>query len=284
MSAAWYGFDANDATACLQASLDSGAWLILVPAMDTPWIVQPLKVRSGTTLIFEEGVEIVSKKGSFQREDDALLALNKVEDVTLYGYGARLVMHKSDYRRPPYERSEWRHAIEMYGCARVTLLGLSAESSGGDGVYLGSGDRRFNEGIVLRDLALRDHYRQGISVISAVDLLIENVEISSTEGTLPSSGIDFEPNYAEESIVGCVLRDCVIHSNAGAGISILLHAFDDSSPDVDIRIENCFVSNNLFSLLVFGARKAHGRVEFVDTKLQGIQFIAPWTGVKITGN
>ncbi len=202
-------FDPDDSTSSLQSSLDSGARIVLVPAMGRPWITRPLSIRSGTTLILEEGVEILAKKGSFAKTDAVLFLLRDVEDVTICGYGARCAMRKEDYRRGPYEKSEWRHAVEMNGCARVSVLGLAIESSGGDGVYIGTARSRrtYSSEVVLRDLLLRDHYRQGVSVISAQDLLIENVEMSFTEGTLPSSGIDFEPNHADERLVGCVLSE-----------------------------------------------------------------------------
>lgn len=281
VSAAWYGFDPVDSTASLQASLDSGARVVLVPAMGRPWITQPLSLRSGTTMIFQEGVEVQSKKGSFRRADNALLALRNVDDAVLYGYGARLVMKKADYRKPPYQFSEWRHGIELYGCSNVSVLGLSVESTGGDGVYLGRGERTYNSGVVLKDLLLRDNYRQGISIISAEDLLIENVEMSFTEGTLPGSGIDFEPNSPDERLVRCTVRRCVANSNAGAGISVILSKYDLTSPEVDIRVEDSFIANNLFSLLIWGAGKAHGTVRFVRSKLHGLRIVGPGTNLKI---
>lgn len=281
VSAAWYGFDPVDSTASLQASLDSGARIVLVPAMGRPWITQPLSLRSGTTVIFQEGVELQSKKGSFRRADNALLALKNVDNAALYGYGARLVMRKSDYRKPPYQFSEWRHGIELYGCANVSVLGLSVESTGGDGIYLGRGERTYNRGIVLKDLLLRDNYRQGISVISAEDLLIENVEMSFTEGTLPGSGIDFEPNAPDERLVRCTVRRSVANSNAGAGISVILSKYDLTSPQVDIRVEDSFIANNLFSLLIWGAGKAHGTLQLVRSKLYGLRIVEPGTNLKI---
>jgi hypothetical protein len=285
VSAAWWGFDPEDATASLQSSLDSGARVVLVPAMGRPWITRPLSIRSGTTLILEEGVEILAKKGEFRKNNSSLLTLGDVEDVTIYGYGARIAMRKDDYRHEPYEKGEWRHAVAMYGCSRVTLLGLTAESSGGDGVYLGRGGRQtYNRDVVLRDLLLRDHYRQGVSVISAQDLLIERVEMSFTEGTLPSSGIDFEPNYADERLVRCVLRNCVIHSNSGPGICAVLKKMDGSSEDVEIRVEDSFVAGSPVSFLVWDAGKVGGTIRLVGTALHGLQLVQPGRKVIITGN
>jgi hypothetical protein len=40
-NAAWWGFNANDSTECLQAAIDSGARRIVVPYMGAEWIVRP---------------------------------------------------------------------------------------------------------------------------------------------------------------------------------------------------------------------------------------------------
>jgi len=273
VSAAWWGFDPSNATDSLQAGLDSGARVVLVPSMGTPWVTGPLTVRSGTTLVLEEGAELVSLAGAFRGGDESLLELRDAQDVTIMGYGARLAMRKGDYRRKPYEKSEWRHAIELYGCSNVRILGLRAESSGGDGVYLGSGDQAYNRGILLKDLELRDHYRQGISVISAEDLRIENVEMAGTEGTPPSAGIDFEPNSPAERLVRCVVVGCIIRGNRGPGISVVLGKLDRTSRDVDIRFEDTSVSNSLVSFLLWGAWDVRGKVQLVRTSLGGIPII-----------
>jgi hypothetical protein len=285
VSAAWWGFDPNDATAALQASLDSGATVVVIPSMGRPWVTGPLSIRSHTMLVLEEGTEIIAKEGDFKKDDNSLFALKNVQDVSIYGYGARVAMRKADYRRAPYAKSEWRHAIEMYGCTDISVLGLTAESSGGDGVYLGRGDAQtYNSNVLLRDLLLRDHYRQGISVISAQDLRIQNVEMSFTEGTLPSAGIDFEPNNADERIVRCVLSNCIIHSNNGPGIAAVLKLMDGGSPDIDVRVEDSFVSGSPISFLLFGAGRVGGRIVFVNTKLHGIQLIGPDHRVQVSGN
>jgi hypothetical protein len=282
VSVAWWGFDEQDATHSLQACLDSGARVVLIPAMGRPWVTTTLFPRSHTTIIFQEGAEVVAKKGAFRGKGDALLCLKDVEDVTLSGYGARLAMRKSDYRAEPYAKSEWRHAIELHGCARVSVLGLKVESSGGDGVYLGRGRRAYNEHIVLRDLQLRDHHRQGISVISAQDLLVDSVEMYGTWGTLPCAGIDFEPNHADERLIGCVLRNCTIRCNAGAGIQLYLKNLTASSHAIDIRAEDTLVSNFPAALMVFGAEAAQGQIEFTNTRFFGAKLIGSGSGVKVT--
>jgi hypothetical protein len=251
--------------------------------MNRRWVTTTLFPRSHTTIIVQGGAEITAKKGAFRETGDALFCLKDVEDMTLSGYGARLAMRKSDYLAKPYEKSEWRHAIELHGCARISMQGLKVESSGGDGGYLGRGaPRTFNERIVLRDLVLRDHHRQGISVISAHDLRIENVEMYLTWGTLPCAGIDFEPNNADERLIGCVLRNCSIRCNAGAGIQVYLDKLKASWRPIGIRVEDSLVSNFPSALMVFGVGVAQGKIDFLNTRLFGAKLIGPGSGVKVT--
>ncbi len=277
VSAAWWGFDPADSTVFLQAALDSGAAVVLVPKMDGPWISRALAVRSRTTLILEEGVELLAKPGAFRPRSGAFLNINDVEDVIISGYGAVIRMRKADYTAPPYEKGEWRHTIQICGGTRVTVRGLTAETSGGDGVYLGRGGTSLtNTTIVLVDLVLRNHHRQGVSVITAVDLLIENTEMSGTSGTAPAAGIDFEPNHPDEPLRGCRLRHCLIRNNAGAGFQGYFRTQTQASQPFDITLEDSTVYGNLAGVFLAGFDKgAHGQLTFIGNRIYGLRFIPP---------
>jgi len=86
-----------------------------------------------------------------------------------------------------------------------------------------------------------DNHRQGISLISAQNLLIENCVLSGTWGTPPSAGIDLEPNEHEERLVNCVIRNCIMENNAGPGILVYLAGLSRRSQPVSIVFENCLV-------------------------------------------
>jgi hypothetical protein len=190
VSAAWWGFDENDATHSLQASLDSGAKVVLIPAMGRPWVTTTLFPRSHTTIVLQEGAEVLAKKGAFHGGGDALICMKDVEDV----------------------------------------------------------------------------------------------EMSSTWGTLPCAGIDFEPNNPDERLVACRLRNCNIRHNAGAGIQVYLKTLNAASLPIDIQVEDCFVSNLPCALMVFGIDQARGKIDFLNTQLLGLKLIGPGSGLKVTRN
>ena len=237
----WWGYDANDSTPFIQAALSSRARKVILDRMEGPWYSRPLKVygKTGFELAFARGAELVAKRGDFTNRVVELLVFQKVKDVKLSGYGASIRMWRCDYARAPYCWSEWRHAVSFRGAEDVTVEGLRIEESGGDGIYL-LGVR----GCVIRDVICDHNYRQGISVIAAEDLLIENCTLSNTKGTPPAAGIDFEPNRMSEPLVNCVMRNCTISGNEGTGIEIALAYLNGKSRDVSFLFENCRVLGN----------------------------------------
>ena len=66
----------------------------------------------------------------------------------------------------------------------------------------------FSQDVVIRNCISHDNDRQGISVISAVNLLVDNCVFSSTRGTAPEAGIDLEPDTPDQRLVNCVIRNC----------------------------------------------------------------------------
>lgn len=276
--AAWWGFDPKDSTAALQAAIDSGARRVLVPDMGSPWVVRPIELRGNQEIVFERGVVVAAKKGEFRGRTEDLLHAADVANLTLRGYGATLRMNKADYSSPPYEPGEWRHAVSLGSVRAVQILGLRIEASGGDGIYISgsrSGSLEYSEDVVIRDVELVGHHRQGISVISARNLLIERTVASDTRGTPPQSGIDFEPNQPYQRLERCVVRDCRFERNAGAGILIHLAKLDRGSAPVSIRFEGCVVRGNTVQAMIRAAGgRPRGEVVFAGGRIGWPRFIS----------
>lgn len=265
VKASSFGFDPDDSTEILQKALDSGVRKIVIDRQASPWITRPLFVRSNSEIVFERGVEVVAKKGEFLGKGDSLLTLDRAENVKVSGYGATLRMHRADYAAPPYTKAEWRMSINLRSCGNVTIEGLALVESGGDGVYVGVAGGKGGpcRDIVLRDLVCDRQYRQGISVISVRNLLIERCVLRNTGGTPPAAGIDFEPNHPSEELDGIVMRDCTISDNRGAGLAFYFGQLDSTSKPISIKIENCRSSGNSHGFSLSNGRRetfVRGRV------------------------
>jgi hypothetical protein len=243
--AAWWGFDRADSTAALQAAIDSGAEKVALEDLGSPWIVGPITLADNQELVLEKGVVLQAKREAFRGKGDCLLTATGKRNVAITGRGATIRMWKQDYAKPPYEKSEWRHAISIRGCANVRIAGLTIASSGGDGIYLGAGKNgETNRNTVIRDVVCDDNNRQGISVITADTLLIENCTLKNTDGMSPRAGIDFEPNRPSERLVNCAMRNCAAENNQGDGYLFALMNLGKDSAKISIRLENCRSSGN----------------------------------------
>ncbi len=235
--AVWWGFDPVESTKALQAAIDSGAKKVIVDNVGKPWIVDQMRLASNQELFFEKGVVVLAKQGAFKGTGDSLFRADMLENVTLRGYGATLKMRRADYAGPEYKKGEWRHVLDFRSCTNVRIYGLKLTKSGGDGIYLGSaGQGTTNKNVHIKDVICDRNYRQGISVITAEDLLIENCILRNTAGTAPSAGIDFEPNYSSERLVNSVMRNCISQNNAGGGYVVYLGG---NETRVSLRFENC---------------------------------------------
>ena len=242
-----FGFDPVDSTAYLQKALDSGLPRIVIDRQSSPWHTRPLYARSSNQeVVFEEGVSVVAKRGEFKGLGDRLLTLRCVTNVTLRGPGAELRMWKCDYTNAAlYAKSEWRHTIAVYSSNRILIEGLNIVESGGDGIYLGEALRGHpNTDVTVRNVVCSGCNRQGISVITADGLRVENSLFKNTCGAPPESGIDFEPNNAWQVLSKILLHNCVFENNAGHGIEIEKICLSSNSRPLDIRIDRCVSRGN----------------------------------------
>ena len=125
--------------------------------------------------------------------------------------------------------------------------------------------------MIIRDVQCRNHHRQGISVISAVNLLIENCTLTGTRGTAPQAGIDLEPNSENEKMTNVVVRNCTMADNAGAGILVYLKPMRSTTEPVSILFENCHVSSGDDQGIAVGAvgdDGPGGKIEFLDCTVE----------------
>jgi len=281
-NAAWWGFDPVNSTAALQGAINSGATKVIVPNVGAEWIVDPLFLVSDQEIVFERGVVIAARQGGFPGLGDSLLTADKQRNLTIRGYGATLRMQK-----PEYTQGEWRMCINLGSCTNVRIYGLTLRDSGGDGIYLGNTDSNqpYCREIEVRDCVLDNHRRQGMSVISAQDLMVENCVFRNTDGTAPQAGVDLEPNLPAERLVNCVFRNCVMEDNTGPGILVYLFNLTSESKPVSVRFEDCAITSRQGSgIQLAGTRPGsqRGQVVFEDCAVEGCQDIglalSSWAG------
>lgn len=287
-----FGFDPADSTEIVQKAIDSGARKLILDDCGSPWVVRPLTMRSNVELVFEDGVELVAKRGEFKGTLDVLVNCVSVSNIVIRGLGAKggvLRMHKKDYQGSAYVKSEWRHALRLTGVENVRVENMSFLSSGGDGIVVSAlkGYRLpvvDSVNVTIKNCVCDDNHRQGISVCGAKDLLIEDVVLSNTSGTLPQAGIDLEPDRPSECLSNITLRNVISKNNAGMGFEFCLTKMKSSSEPVSVVLENCVSVGNRFSVSVCGndvrdADTVKGRITFTGCRFKD----ARENGIRIRG-
>ena len=244
-----YGYDPADATPFLRQALgpNSTADTIVVDNVGT-WNVDRIFVRrDDVTILLEPGVIVSGLAGAFENANFKLFNVSGRTGIHFIGYGATIRMVPG-VSFSSGDAGGFRHLLNFGGCTDVSVIGLTLRDSGGDGIQISKsfqeGEPSFTENVVIRDCFIDNNYRQGISITSGQNVLIENCLITNTEGALPSSGIDFEPSFAEERIVNCVVRNCRITDNAGRGIQNGFGKSDATTPPIDVLIEDTYIARN----------------------------------------
>lgn len=276
---------AEDATAAFQEALDSGEKHIRVPKLDHPWVLGPVTLRSNMVIEFDKGVQIRAKKGEFVKRYTSLISGRGIENVQIIGNGLVVTMNKAEYQQSDHPFSEWRHGIALHGVKNVQIEDVTVVASGGDGFYIGNGNQlqprgrqhlelelaefpNYSENVVLRRVSAIDNHRQGLSIITGRNILVEDSLFADTKGTPPQAGVDIEPNRPYEILENIVLRNVVSRNNEGSGFEVHLGRMKDTTTEVSILLENCRVEggSNAFSMRGPGGdeTRLQGTIEIKD--------------------
>ena len=225
----------TDCTAALQAALtDTSLDHVVVPATGYPWSVRPLFIyRSDLRLTLRPGAELLARAGEFKGTGDSLLTIESdrgghghVSNVTVVATGATLRMRQMDYLPPAYQKAEWRHTLQIRGASDVTIEGGTYAESGGDGIYVADGGlANFSSNVLIRGATTSRAWRNGLSVISAVNLTVADSSFLRTNGTNPQCGIDLEPDTPFHRLRGIKLANITLANNSKCGFTMGPYAF-----------------------------------------------------------
>lgn len=239
-----FGYNSIDATSAFFAAIKSDNNTIIIDRQPTPWIVDTNTFWDlhNKKIIFEPGVVVKAKEGAFLGRGDNLMRINRAVNVELIGYGATLRMNRSEYLSLD---GDGRHSISLREATNVSIKGFKIEESGGDAIYVaGVADGSYSQNINIRDVTIDGATRQGISIITAQDLCIDNVDISNVRGKLPEAGIDFEPNESFDRIVNNVVSNSRLHNNGHTGVVLALGNLLSTSIPVSVTVKNIYLSMN----------------------------------------
>lgn len=243
------GWSQGDATQCLYNAMTYPCDTIVVDLQSDAWEIDPLEFISEAKLknkviLFQPGVAVKARSGFALGE--SLFSFVDCDSFKLSGYGSVFSMRKADY-----SSGGSRHAISLRMCERVSLEGLELRESGGDGIYIGPGtgnaSHKFCEDIEIRDCLMEDNKRNGLSIVSAKRVQVEDCRVNLSNGFSPASGVDFLPETTQQVLEDIVFLRCQFTNNDGPGISVRTRELDGTSADISLSFEDCYLSHNNLS-------------------------------------
>jgi len=134
---------------------------------------------------------------------------------------------------------EHGRVLGIWSSMDIELVNTIISDAWGDGIYVWDDSSNNSNNIHLCNVIVKNSRRQGIGIVGADNVLIENSKILDSSGTSPESGINCEPNPGQQ-VTNVVIRNCEISGNVGVGVR-----FDGAdSATFGNRVEDSVVSDN----------------------------------------
>ncbi|MDI9240251.1 right-handed parallel beta-helix repeat-containing protein [Lysobacter sp. LF1] len=231
--------------AAINALPDSGG-TVQVPPGD--YLINPVvgvQLRDRMHLAMAPGTRLMAKPNAAERA--YVLNVNRVEDVEISG--GRIIGERGAHLG---STGEWGHGVMIRGSQRVTVRDIHISHCWGDGISIG-GAKEGGRIVPSRDITIQrvqsiGNRRQGLTIGRSRQVRVYDSTFADTEGTLPASGIDVEPDAGDMADDVLIAR-CIVRGNRGAGIQLYKQVSN-------AIVRECTIEDNRGAgILTLGARQ-----------------------------
>jgi len=193
--------------------------------------LKSIRLKSNITLKFEDGTvlkALPNNSGGYE-----IISIKDVQNVSLIGK----VLIIGERKEHTGTTGEWGFGISIRGSENIYIKNPTIIDTWGDGIYIGSTEsKNYSKDITIINPVGENNRRQGISVISAINLKIINPKLIKTNGTPPAFGIDFEPNNKDDFLQKIKVVNPILEGNEGGGIQFYLKKIQNSKNPISIEI------------------------------------------------
>ena len=195
--------------------------------------IKSIRLKSNITLKFEKNSILKSLPNN--AEGYEIIRIYNVKNIKLLG-GVKIVGERNEHLGI---KGEWGIGISIKGSKRIYIENSIITNCWGDGIYVGkSNTKLYSKDITLKNIKFENNRRQGISIVSVINLKAINIIANNTNGTKPSSGIDLEPNNQNEYMKNVVIIKLSTKNNEGYGLLFALGRLSESPNSIDIRVSS----------------------------------------------
>jgi hypothetical protein len=270
-----------DYTKFIQKFLDDNL-VVLFPNFPLLVSHQGLNLKSNQVLIFQPASKVLMKPNN--QSHYSILNLAGVKNVTLFN-----PVLVGDLNEHQGNAGEWGHGINVLSSSDINIYNANISHCWGDGIYIGENKTskgKSSQNIQILSSQINQNRRNGVSIISVVNLLIENSLISNTIGTPPMAGIDIEPNNNNNEIRNIRIVKTTTF-NCRNGLVLMLNKLAGEklkSTSIDIVDYTDEDSDSGFVLAGYGVRPRKAKPISGQITLKRIRLINNKKGFKYNNN
>lgn len=203
---------------------------------------------------------------------ESIIQVNDKTNVNLFN--VKLVGDFKTHKFSSGKSDEWNHGIKISGSSNVNVINANVSYCVGDGIdVIDSYEARNScKNIIIKDCVLDNNGRQGMSIESGDNVLVDHCVITNTsriKRVYPGSAIDIEP-WRETDLNNIHISHCEMYNNASS-INVHLAFLDEPDKDRNILIEDCvfndrallsYASSITFRNIVFSKPQAQDGILF----------------------
>lgn len=141
-------------------------------------------------------------------------------------YGDRVTIEGGVYngRKSAFAHTEFKYGLATWGAKYVTLRDIHVYDCKGDGIFIGGRDFSTtpipSKWVTVENCYCLGNYRQGMSIVFAEFVTVNDSRFTGTAGTDPQFGVDIEPWPDLEWVTDVTFNNCEFDNNASCGIGI----------------------------------------------------------------
>jgi hypothetical protein len=202
---------------CFNACSTNGDGYVYIPS-GTYMInaITSLQAPSNIKIVFNSKATL--KAITTNTNTSCVLMINNVSNVDIDGSFATVM---GDRDTNTYVGGEYGMCVKITDSTNVTIRNLIATKGYGDGFYVGTNNSGFCENVNLINCTADSNRRNGLSIISAKNMLVKGGEYKNTNGTNPQYGIDIEPNNGNNTIQNVNLEGVSTSNNVNGGLQVV---------------------------------------------------------------
>lgn len=230
----------SDNTEKLQQAINEAEGNILIFSGNPfPYRTNQLTLKSNSIYIFMKNTTLKANDTwvNPERWQDPLIDIRQVENVKIYGNSGIITMNK-----PTQLVTEHAHCMGTRGAKNVYIENLNLTNASGDGFYIDQYDGDENntpsEAIKLYNIKCDNNGRNGLSIVSGFNIIIENSYFTNTNGTSPQTGLDIEAEARTRDMTNIIIKNCKFKNNRFCGFSVV-GGSSSITTEHNITVINC---------------------------------------------